>query len=204
MKHSVCSGKNWQNKPTEVTYFQEQILWAQFLHLLISRKAVKSFIVTSGPCDRGNLQKCVLDCMYPTSPKSHIYWPFPLPLGRSFSKAVSWAIVLILPPIKLNSQLSRCDFFLSWQRQMDGPTGMAARNSLWVLENSSFPRSRQLPSMICVGRIIPKLNVSVLFVLAYTSLGEVGHYMSKVEMTFLMVGSECGEKTASLPSWRMD
>ena len=54
--------------------------------------------------------------------------------------------------------------------------------------------------MICVGRIIPKLNVSVLFVLAYTSLGEVGHYMSKVEMTFLMVGSECGEKTASLPS----
>ena len=56
-------------------------------------------------------QKCVLDCLYPTSPKSHVYWPFPLPLGSSFSKAVSWAIVLILPPVKLNSQLSHCDFF---------------------------------------------------------------------------------------------
>ena len=87
---------------------------------------------------------------------------------------------------------------------MGGPTGMATRDSLWVLENSSFPWSRQLPSMLCVGRIIPKLDVSVLFVLAYTSLGEVGHYKSKVEMTFLMVGSECGETRASLPSWRMD
>ena len=138
--------------------------------------------------------------MYPTSPKSHIYWLLPLPLGSSFSKAVSWAIVLILPPIKLNSQLSHCDFFPSWQRHMGGPTGMATRDSLWVLENSSFPWSRQLPSMLCVGRIIPKLDVSVLFVLAYTSLGEVGHYKSKVEWLSWWLGlSVVRQEQASLP-----
>ena len=83
---------------------------------------------------------------------------------------------------------------------MDGPTGMATRDSLWVLENSSFPWSRQLPSMLWVGRIVPKLDVSVLSVLAYTSLGEVGHHMFKVETTFLMVGlSVVRKQQACLP-----
>ena len=55
---------------------------------------------------------CLAACT-PPSPKSHIYWPSSLPLWSSFSElwnAVSWAIVLILPQIKLNLQLSHCAF----------------------------------------------------------------------------------------------
>ena len=42
---------------------------------------------------------------------SYISWILPLPPLRVFWNAVSWAAVLILPQIKLNSQLSRCAFF---------------------------------------------------------------------------------------------
>ena len=45
---------NWQNRSSD-RYFQEKILWAQFLHLFISRKALKSFMVMSTPCDCSNL-----------------------------------------------------------------------------------------------------------------------------------------------------
>ena len=103
-----------------VRYFQELILWAQFLHLLISRKHYTFsswwhlLLVTSS-----NLHKtfcknmCLIVCILP-SPKSHIYWPSP-PTSleqflRAIRNAVSQAAVLILPQIKLNSQLSHCAF----------------------------------------------------------------------------------------------
>ena len=41
-----CSGKNWQNRPSDIRSFQE-ILWSQFLHLLIPRKTLTSLMVTS-------------------------------------------------------------------------------------------------------------------------------------------------------------
>ena len=44
---TLCSGKNWRNSSSD-RYFQEPILWDQFL---ISRKALKSFVVTSALCD---------------------------------------------------------------------------------------------------------------------------------------------------------
>ena len=44
----LCSGKNWQNTSWD-RYFQKKILWAQFLHLLISRKALKSFMAMTAP-----------------------------------------------------------------------------------------------------------------------------------------------------------
>lgn len=37
----LCSGKNWQNKSLD-TYFQQKILWAPLLDILIYRKALKS------------------------------------------------------------------------------------------------------------------------------------------------------------------
>ena len=45
-----CSMKNWHNRPSG-RCFQEKILWAKFLHLLISRKALKSLMVTPAHCD---------------------------------------------------------------------------------------------------------------------------------------------------------
>ena len=44
-------GKTGRTSLQIVRYFQEKILWAKFLHLLISRKALKSLMVTSAPCD---------------------------------------------------------------------------------------------------------------------------------------------------------
>ena len=42
--------KIWQDRSSE-RYSQGLILWTQFLHLLISRKALNSFMVTPAPCD---------------------------------------------------------------------------------------------------------------------------------------------------------
>ena len=56
---------------------------------------------------------CLIACA-PFLPKSSIYCLFPLPLWkflRAIGGAVSQAAVLILPQIKLNSQLSCCAFF---------------------------------------------------------------------------------------------
>ena len=43
---TLGSGKNWQNWSSD-SYFQELVLWTQFLYLLISRKAQKYFMVFS-------------------------------------------------------------------------------------------------------------------------------------------------------------
>ena len=46
---TVCSGKTGRTGLQIVRYFQELIWWAQFLHLLIFRKALNSFMVTFAP-----------------------------------------------------------------------------------------------------------------------------------------------------------
>ena len=124
-----CSAQ-WETGKTGlqvVRCFQKLLLWAQFLYLLISREALKSFtvgrtlwcpslwwqlfLVTS----RKFRQKYVLDCMYSLSTKIIYILTFPPWLLEKFLRAtwgvVSRAAVFILPQIKLNSQLSHCAFF---------------------------------------------------------------------------------------------
>ena len=68
----VGSGENWQPGLQLVRYYQELILWAQFLYLLISRKVLnpswwRLFIVTSRKLHETNrnlLEKYVLVCIY--------------------------------------------------------------------------------------------------------------------------------------------
>ena len=48
---TLCSREIGRTGLPIVSYFQEEILWAQFLHLLVSRKALKSFLVTSSEGD---------------------------------------------------------------------------------------------------------------------------------------------------------
>lgn len=109
--------KNWQNRSSD-RYFQELILGAQFLHLLISRKALNSFMVISAPSwlAKPSAKRHAWLHIPLSSPKSHIYQP-PLYLfgaaSQSMWNAISRAIVLILPPIKLNSQLFLSTFFKS-------------------------------------------------------------------------------------------
>ena len=50
-------------------YFQE-VLWIQFLHLLVSRKALKCFLVTSAACDRQRL------------PTKHLCFPVGSPVAQ--------------------------------------------------------------------------------------------------------------------------
>ena len=60
-------------------------------------------------------KKCMLDSCNSPSPKSHLYWPFPRASSEQFLRAiwnvVSWAAVLILSQIRLNSLLACCVFF---------------------------------------------------------------------------------------------
>ena len=80
---TLCFGKNWQNKSSD-SYFQELILWAQFLYLLISRKALKSswwclFLMTSSNLhgtSRNLLQKIVWLHEVPLH-HNHIYTDLP-------------------------------------------------------------------------------------------------------------------------------
>ena len=90
----VGSGENWQPGLQLVRCYQEPILWAQFLYLLISRKVLnpswwRLFIVTSRKLHethRNLLEKYVLVCIYSPFTISHIYWPSPLSLWSSFSE----------------------------------------------------------------------------------------------------------------------
>ena len=96
------------------------IIWAQFLHLLISKKALKSLLVTSAPQDKQKSSKKIIHAWLHilTVHQNHIYVDLPHPPPASLEQflrdiwdAVFQAIVLISPPIKLNSQLSHYDFF---------------------------------------------------------------------------------------------
>lgn len=110
---TLCSMEKLSRQVLIVRYFQELISWAQFLYLLIFRKALKSLVLM---IIRNTLQKNVsVIARIPPSPKSHVYWPpccpappYFLPLWSSF---LGLSAVLILPQIKLNSNLSNCTFF---------------------------------------------------------------------------------------------
>ena len=58
----------------------------QFLHHLVSRKALKSLMVTSALPDKQQASaKLCAHCMYPPLLKSHVTLTSPLPIWSSFS-----------------------------------------------------------------------------------------------------------------------
>ena len=84
----MCWGRNWQNRSSD-RYFQEPILWAQFLYLLVSRKALK--ILNGDNCSswlRATLFKKIRAWLHALSlPPNHLYSDLsPLPLWSSFSE----------------------------------------------------------------------------------------------------------------------
>ena len=107
-------GENWQNRSSD-RYFQEPILWAQFLYLLISRKALKilhgdkfSSWFTATLCKK---YVHVLSL-----PPNHLYTDLsPLPLWSSFSELSEMLSPRLqpsfYPKLKLNLGLSSCEFF---------------------------------------------------------------------------------------------
>ena len=115
MRRSVLEGKTGRTGLQRVRYSQELILWAQFLYLLISRKALHGDICSSWLAETCKKKKKVLDCMYFPFTRIPYILAFPLASLEQFLRAlwyaVSWAIVLILPHIKFDSQLSSCAFF---------------------------------------------------------------------------------------------
>ena len=106
-----CSGKNWQNKSSD-TYFQDLILWAQFLYLFICRKALNS----SWLCLYLMTSMCVFECMNSPFIKITYIQTFPLPPWSGFSNYLRCCLLgysLHFAPIKLNLQLSHCAFLKS-------------------------------------------------------------------------------------------
>ena len=90
---TLCPRKTARTGLQIVRYTQELILWAQLLYLLISRKALKFFMVQTASHDWQKLHKTSRNskinmCLIAYNPhlsKSHIYYPSPVPLWNSFS-----------------------------------------------------------------------------------------------------------------------
>ena len=146
----LCSWKNWQNKSLD-RYFQEVILWAQLLHFLISRKAVKSFMVDvycSWPAvtfmrlAATFCKKSVFDCMY-TLHQNHTY-PFSLEqFLRAIWNAISWA-----PSVQFSSvQLLSCVWLFA---------------TLWISAcqaSLSITNSQRLHKLMSIDLVMPSSHL---------------------------------------------
>ena len=99
-----------------VGWFQKLILWAQFLRLLISRKALHPFMVTLAPHDE---QKTSAKITWtPPSPKSHICWPSPHLFGAVSQSYLRCCLLGYSPHFVSNNNsqlLTPCFFFFTWQ-----------------------------------------------------------------------------------------
>ena len=73
-----------------------------------SAKIFHGDVCSSRPAVTFCKSMCLVACP-PPSQKSRLHWLSPLPVQSAFSKLCE-AVVLILPQIKLNSQLSHCGF----------------------------------------------------------------------------------------------
>ena len=82
-----CSGRNWQDRTVD-RYFQELILWVQFLYLLYLIISKSTKILYGDNCFSWLAEtfwkNMFLIACIPPSWKSHICWPSPLPLRSSF------------------------------------------------------------------------------------------------------------------------
>ena len=120
---TLCSLKPGRTGLQIVRYSQELIFWAQFLYVLVSRKALKSFMVMTVSHDRQKRHETSRNFL-----KNKHAWLHVLPLHqncmytvllllsleqslRAVWGAVSWAAVLILPQIKLLTHDSDVRFF---------------------------------------------------------------------------------------------
>lgn len=115
MRHCAL-GKIGRRVTQIVRYFQEKILWAHILQLLTSEKNTK--IINGDICSLWLAASfCQKVCLIASTllHSNHMYTDSPATSLAQFLRApwnpVSRAIFLILPPVKLKSQLSCCAFF---------------------------------------------------------------------------------------------
>lgn len=99
---TLCSGSTGRTGLQIIRYFQEEILWVQFSHLLVSRKALKPCVVTnvcsSWPEQPSRDQqppsaKCAPDCVDLPLHQNPTYTDLPPLPARDFS-----ALSKMLPP----------------------------------------------------------------------------------------------------------
>ena len=88
-KEALCAWEKLTGHAFRDWCLQELISWAQFLHLLISKKVRKSFMVMTVSRDQQKpsaKKPMCLTLSIPPSPKSRKYYPVPLPLWSNFSE----------------------------------------------------------------------------------------------------------------------
>ena len=92
---TLCSSKPGRTGLPIVRYSQELIFWAQFLHLLVPRKTLKSFMVMTVSHDKQKRHETSRNFLrnkhawlsvLPPSPGLHVYCPSPLCLWNSLAE----------------------------------------------------------------------------------------------------------------------
>ena len=101
---TLCSENNWHDRFSD-RYFQEQILWAQFLYLLIFRKILKSFMgITVPHYTSRNLLGKKNKCLHLLSlHQNHIYTdPLPYLFGAVSQTYLRWCLLGCSPHLAPN------------------------------------------------------------------------------------------------------
>ena len=140
MRHSVLGqgrAGNWQNRSLD----SQLISGADFMSPTLSsphiQKSTKILMVVTTPHDQQNpsAKNMCFTVYIPSSPKSHTYLPFSSVSLKKFLRAiigvVFYAVVLILPQVKLNLPLSHCVFFYINTRILDHQDKLSGSHPLW-------------------------------------------------------------------------
>ena len=117
MRHSVLWEKLAEQVFRQLDIFRSQFYEPKSCYLFIYRKALKSSMMMTAPCDQQKTcaKNMNLIICTPCSPKSHICFLLTSleQFLRAIRGAVSQIMVLILPQIKFDSQFLHCVFRLT-------------------------------------------------------------------------------------------
>ena len=165
---ALCAPGKTGRTRLQIDIFWRKFYEPNFLHLLIPRKALKSLMETSVPCDLIASFSCLVATLYQDvclggrhTPIAKAIYILTSPATsskqflRAIWEAVPQAIVLSKPQTKLNSQLSRCTFFFSsqqfWQPQSEPEqTSLLCLNSvrIWALVSTEASCAHSPPRRV--------------------------------------------------------
>ena len=115
MRHPVPWRQMGRRSLQIVRYFQEKVLWGQFLSLLISRRAIKSLMMTYAPCDQQQISARM--CVWVHIHLSRVSYliPLSLPLWNNCQNYLKCCLLGYNLHFAPNIILMLCFFFFHYR-----------------------------------------------------------------------------------------